>query len=177
MFCPCGRTVLEPPIPCGTRIECSYPCHRPPPSCGHPVVPHSCHDDSVPCPPCPHLTSRQCACGKKEVPNVKCSLDKEKVSCGSVCGKLLSCGFHHCESSCHSGDCAPCTAPCGKSRKLWYVSSLFPVKTTSHVPDLQAFPTTILVHDPVMLLQHAQRIALATRQSPSPVRAGESNRP
>ncbi|KAJ3535850.1 hypothetical protein NMY22_g6296 [Coprinellus aureogranulatus] len=118
LFCPCGQTVLEPPIPCGTRIQCNYPCPRPAPPCGHPKTPHSCHDDSINCPPCPHLTSKRCACGKKEMPHVKCSLEKDKVSCGTVCGKLMSCGFHHCESLCHSGDCGTCTAPCGKSRKV-----------------------------------------------------------
>ncbi|KAG2003340.1 shuttle craft protein [Coprinopsis cinerea AmutBmut pab1-1] len=118
LFCACGRTVLEPPVPCGTKIQCSYPCTRPPPPCGHPRTIHACHDDDQPCPPCPHLTNKQCACGKKSVPNVKCSLANEKVSCGTICGKLMPCGFHHCQSLCHSGNCGSCTAPCGKNRKL-----------------------------------------------------------
>ncbi|KAJ3566139.1 hypothetical protein NP233_g7178 [Leucocoprinus birnbaumii] len=58
-----------------------------------------------------------CACGKKTVQNVRCSLESEKVSCGAVCGRLLSCGFHHCERSCHADDCGKCTATCGKLRK------------------------------------------------------------
>lgn len=37
------------------------------------------------CPPCPFLTDKVCACGKKRVSNVRCS--QERVSCGSVCGK------------------------------------------------------------------------------------------
>ncbi|TFK20660.1 hypothetical protein FA15DRAFT_673293 [Coprinopsis marcescibilis] len=118
MFCNCGRTMLEPPIPCGMKVQCRYPCPRPPPPCGHTRTIHPCHDDSVPCPPCVHLTSKQCACGKKTVPHVKCALETEKVSCGTVCGKLMPCGFHHCESLCHPGDCGTCTAPCGKLRKL-----------------------------------------------------------
>jgi len=44
LACPCGRTVLEPPIACGTRLACAYPCARPPPPCGHPHVPHACHE-------------------------------------------------------------------------------------------------------------------------------------
>ncbi|KAI0042826.1 hypothetical protein FA95DRAFT_1499565 [Auriscalpium vulgare] len=116
MICHCGRTVLDPPIPCGTRIECSYPCSRAPPSCGHPKAPHACHEDPVSCPPCVFLTSKRCACGKKEVENVRCS--QERVSCGTPCGKLLSCGGHRCERLCHGDACGPCTAVCGKPRKL-----------------------------------------------------------
>ncbi|KAF8872738.1 hypothetical protein BD779DRAFT_1613762 [Infundibulicybe gibba] len=117
LICACGQTVLEPPVPCGTRIACNYPCQREPP-CGHPRTPHTCHGDDLPCPPCPSLTTRPCACGKKTVGNVKCSLTADKISCGSACGKLLACGFHHCEKLCHSGDCGACVLPCGKARKL-----------------------------------------------------------
>ena len=85
MVCNCGRTVLDPPIPCGTRISCPFPCVRPPPTCGHPRTQHACHEDPAPCPPCPYLATKQCACGKKMVDNVRCSQDK--VSCGTACGK------------------------------------------------------------------------------------------
>ena len=149
MVCHCGRTILEPPIPCGTRMVCGYPCDRPPPPCGHPQTSHACHEDPQRCPPCPFLTTKQCACGKKMVDNVRCS--QEKVSCGFTCGKcvslsrrlvydmmpyticspllcvfynrLLACGFHHCERLCHGDACGACHATCGKSRKLWYVQS------------------------------------------------------
>ncbi|KAI0686090.1 hypothetical protein BC835DRAFT_1288606 [Cytidiella melzeri] len=116
MICACGQTILEPPIPCGTRMSCRYPCARPPLLCGHPKAQHACHEDPTPCPPCPFLTSKQCACGKKLVLNVRCS--QEKVSCGTTCGKLLSCGFHQCERLCHGDNCGQCHAVCGKSRKL-----------------------------------------------------------
>ncbi|KAI5119077.1 hypothetical protein M0805_005495 [Coniferiporia weirii] len=116
MICYCGRTVVEPPIPCGTRISCAYPCSRPAPPCGHPKSTHSCHEDPTPCPPCPFLTTKTCACGKNSVGNVRCS--QEKVSCGATCGKLLDCGFHHCERLCHGGDCGTCISVCGKPRKL-----------------------------------------------------------
>ena len=116
LICNCGRTILEPPIPCGTRISCHYPCARPPPPCGHPRTQHACHEDPTPCPPCPFLTSKLCACGKKMVDNVRCS--QEKVSCGTPCGKPLTCGFHHCDRLCHGDDCGPCHATCGKPRKL-----------------------------------------------------------
>ncbi|KIM74148.1 hypothetical protein PILCRDRAFT_828564, partial [Piloderma croceum F 1598] len=106
--CYCGSTVLDPPISCGTQINCSYPCSRPPLACGHPKTHHSCHEDPAPCPPCPFLANKTCACGKKVVTNVRCS--QEKVSCGATCGKLLGCGFHHCERLCHGDDCGPCSS-------------------------------------------------------------------
>ncbi|KAJ7627599.1 hypothetical protein DFH06DRAFT_730947 [Mycena polygramma] len=118
LICPCGLTVLEPPIPCGTRIQCTYQCPRPPPACGHPRQQHMCHSDAVGCPPCPFLTTKKCMCGKKDVGNVRCA--QERVSCGSVCGRLLGCGYHHCERLCHSADegCGACVLACGKPRKL-----------------------------------------------------------
>ncbi|KAJ7512060.1 hypothetical protein B0H11DRAFT_1698808 [Mycena galericulata] len=118
LICPCGMTVLEPPIPCGTRIQCTYQCPRPPPSCGHPRTQHMCHDDDVGCPPCPFLTTKKCMCGKKEMGNIRCA--QERVACGSVCGRPLGCGFHHCERLCHPADegCGACVLACGKPRKL-----------------------------------------------------------
>ncbi|KAI9063381.1 hypothetical protein FKP32DRAFT_707113 [Trametes sanguinea] len=131
MVCHCGRTVLEPPIPCGTRITCGYPCNRPSPPCGHPLTRHACHEDPIPCPPCPFLTTKKCACGKKMVDNVRCS--QEYVSCGQKCGKLLGCGFHHCERFCHGDACGPCHAPCGKPRKLC-MPAIHPCTLPCHAP-------------------------------------------
>ncbi|KAK0473779.1 hypothetical protein IW261DRAFT_677706 [Armillaria novae-zelandiae] len=133
LICFCGRTVLEPPIPCGTKIKCSYPCAMPDPPCGHPKTPHVCHGDDIPCPPCVFLTERLCACGKKEVGNMKCSLPREKVNCGTVCGKPMGCGFHHCERVCHADDCGACTSTCGKSRKLC-LPSHHPCPAPCHAP-------------------------------------------
>lgn len=116
MICHCGRTVLEPPIQCGTIMQCPFPCSRTPPECGHPSVPHSCHDSGR-CPPCAVLTGKRCACGKKVVGNVRCS--QERVGCGAVCGKLMGCGYHTCQKLCHGDECGPCTATCGKPRKEW----------------------------------------------------------
>ncbi|KZP23527.1 hypothetical protein FIBSPDRAFT_910249 [Athelia psychrophila] len=131
MICYCGQTVLDPPIPCGTRIYCSHPCSRPPLLCGHPKTQHSCHEDPAPCPACPFLTHKMCACGKKNMANVRCS--QEKVSCGVPCGKLLGCGFHHCERLCHSDGCGPCASPCGKSRKLCHPAH-HPCTLPCHAP-------------------------------------------
>src|SRR3954454_4296390 len=111
MICMCGRTTLMPPIPCGTQIQCNYPCNRPPPLCGHPKPVHSCHE-SEGCPPCPFLTAKLCACGKMTLPNVRCS--QPKVSCGTPCGKPLPCGFHACQRLCHGDECGACESVCGK---------------------------------------------------------------
>ena len=149
LVCHCERTVILPPIACGRTFNCSYPCVRPPPTCGHPKVAHACHE-SERCPPCVFLTERLCACGKNTVKvrallssslslgslchrswltpvcacllqNTRCS--QTKVSCGVVCGELLACGWHRCEKTCHgSGECEACTKPCGKPRRFWYVS-------------------------------------------------------
>ncbi|KAF8629368.1 hypothetical protein AX17_005664 [Amanita inopinata Kibby_2008] len=135
MVCFCGRTVIEPPIPCGTKIVCNYQCPRPPPPCGHPRTPHTCHEDPVPCPPCAFLAKKPCACGKKEVDNVRCSLEREKVSCGVTCGKLMSCGFHHCQRLCHAGECGRCTAQCGKDRKLC-LPAHHPCTRPCHAPSI-----------------------------------------
>lgn len=117
MVCHCGRTVIQPPIACGTVMDCTYPCDRPPPLCGHPKTPHTCHEDDE-CPPCPYLTSKPCACGKQQaVKNVRCSQDK--VTCGQICNALLDCGYHHCEKTCHTpGECEECHQTCRKPKKL-----------------------------------------------------------
>lgn len=87
--CSCGRTVLQPPQPCGTRPpECRFNCTRAR-SCGH-NVPHNCHTDDVSCPKCPFLLSKKCMCGKQIMTNQPCWL--ADVRCGKPCGKLLKCG-------------------------------------------------------------------------------------
>ncbi|SCV73947.1 BQ2448_6377 [Microbotryum intermedium] len=117
LACHCGSTVVLPPIPCGYEIRCKHPCMRPS-TCMHPQVPHQCHE-SPECPPCPFLTVKTCACGKKPVANVRCSQDSRKVSCGQRCGRLLGCGFHRCQKPCHlPGECESCVQICLKPRKL-----------------------------------------------------------
>jgi len=145
LICPCNRTIIEPPVPCGTRINCAYPCAQPPPPCGHPRTPHTCHaaEESSPCPPCPHLTNRTCDCGKSLVRNVRCS--QERVSCGTACGKLLDCGYHACDRNCHTGECGPCAQVCGKPRKGCGHPCPIPCHAPSACPSTETEPCPVVI--------------------------------
>ncbi|EIW70976.1 hypothetical protein TREMEDRAFT_11630, partial [Tremella mesenterica DSM 1558] len=129
LICNCGRTIIQPPVPCGTILTCPFPCSRPSPSCGHPKSPHPCHQ-TPDCPPCPYLTTRPCACGKDlHVKNVRCSQDR--VSCGQRCNLLLECGYHRCLLSCHkTGECQPCNQICSKPKRI----CKHPCMLTCHAP-------------------------------------------
>ena len=120
--CRCGRTVLHPPLPCGTKPPpCRYPCERAK-ACGHPQVPHNCHQDDEACPKCPFLMEKRCMCGKKTLKNQQCWL--QDVRCGEICGHKLRCGSHYCRKPCHRpGECEDangqaCQQPCGKPKKM-----------------------------------------------------------
>ncbi|KAI0996657.1 hypothetical protein K3495_g11526 [Podosphaera aphanis] len=119
--CACGRTVLQPPQPCGTNApNCKFDCHRQP-RCGHPKVKHSCHQDSEACPKCPFLVEKLCICGKKSLKNQPCWFSEAR--CGLACGKKLKCGIHFCQKLCHrDGLCEdssrPCTQLCGRKREV-----------------------------------------------------------
>ncbi|KAK4193410.1 hypothetical protein QBC35DRAFT_481511 [Podospora australis] len=121
--CACGRTILHPPQPCGTRPpECRFDCRKPRP-CGHPIVPHQCHGDDVECPKCAFLVDKPCICGKRVLKNQPCWL--EDARCGLPCGKKLKCGNHECKKPCHKpGACedadvsgSHCTQVCGRNLK------------------------------------------------------------
>ncbi|KAI5810242.1 hypothetical protein DFH27DRAFT_476464 [Peziza echinospora] len=116
LACHCRRTVIQPPVPCGSIPPvCTHQCTRPM-GCPHPRVPHNCHGDGESCPKCPYLTVKRCVCGKKDIKNQPCWRDA--VTCATVCGKKLSCGSHTCKKICHKpGECEePCTQPCGKPK-------------------------------------------------------------
>lgn len=120
--CDCGRTVLPPPQPCGTRApECRFNCRRRP-ECGHPSVDHNCHPGDVSCPKCPFLVDKICACGKEKLHSQPCHL--QEARCGRPCGKKLKCGLHFCKKLCHKdGECEDanltnnrCEQECGKTK-------------------------------------------------------------
>ena len=101
-ICECGKTMVEPPILCGSKLpECHYPCMRERP-CGHRDN-HNCHSRDTVCPPCPFLVEKMCVGNHEMRKNVRCSI--QEVSCGRLCAKTLSCGNHKCRKTCHSGPC------------------------------------------------------------------------
>lgn len=83
--CACGKTVLQPPQPCGVKPpDCRFDCTRQR-TCGHPQVKHQCHEDTEACPKCPFLVEKSCICGKKTLKNQPCWFNE--VRCGLPCGK------------------------------------------------------------------------------------------
>ncbi|CAB0031436.1 unnamed protein product [Trichogramma brassicae] len=115
LYCECGKAVIYPPVPCGTRRPaCKEPCSRTH-DCDHQVL-HPCNSDSV-CPPCSVLTQKWCH-GKHELRKaVPCHV--KELSCGLPCGKPIPCNRHKCIQKCHSGPCSTeCTQPCQEIRKM-----------------------------------------------------------
>src|SRR5262249_48010950 len=103
IVCPCGKTIQEAPIPCGTApLVCPHPCIKPRP-CGHTVSTHNCHEGA--CPPCLVLMEMPCAGGHTVMMNIPCY--RRDISCGVYCNKPLACGLHNCKRLCHSGPCEP----------------------------------------------------------------------
>eukprot|EP00818_Percolomonas_sp_WS_P000331 CAMPEP_0117434936 /NCGR_PEP_ID=MMETSP0759-20121206/213_1 /TAXON_ID=63605 /ORGANISM="Percolomonas cosmopolitus, Strain WS" /LENGTH=1023 /DNA_ID=CAMNT_0005226449 /DNA_START=9 /DNA_END=3080 /DNA_ORIENTATION=- len=117
LVCKCGKTRLEPPQVCGTKLPaCPFPCtiER---ECGHPSRDHKCHETGE-CPPCSEKVSKMCIGNHVLVENVPCGL--REVCCSNNCGRVLSCGNpdHTCKRGCHVGECTKisegesCTFPC-----------------------------------------------------------------
>ncbi|KAL7419049.1 FKBP12-associated protein [Cryptotrichosporon argae] len=142
LICHCGHTVVYPPVACGTTIDCTYPCARGPPPCGHPKTAHACHE-APDCPPCPYLTTKPCACGKDPaVKHVRCS--QMVVSCGKPCGALLPCGGHRCEKPCHAlGECGDCHNACGKPKKTCGHACTAPCHAPRKCPEAEACQTVV----------------------------------
>lgn len=118
VYCTCGRTKLDPPVPCGADPpKCNEPCNREH-SCPHPVT-HLCHYEEQ-CPPCAQLVNKVCMGGHNVRFNIPCHV--QDVSCGEMCKKPLPCGLHTCERWCHKGPCVTeknaCELPCNKTRIL-----------------------------------------------------------
>ncbi|KAK2941891.1 putative FKBP12-associated protein 1 like protein [Blattamonas nauphoetae] len=91
----CGRKLSKTSDGTVSEFDCPHHC------------PKTCH--SGPCPPCTQLgPPRRCFCGAVEERR-RCGADKDGFSCPGICGKILSCGNHTCERTCHSGPCGPCS--------------------------------------------------------------------
>ncbi|KAI0018313.1 hypothetical protein F4780DRAFT_751617 [Xylariomycetidae sp. FL0641] len=174
--CHCGRTVLQPPQPCGTKPpECRFDCTRPRP-CGHPQVPHTCHTDDKACPNCPFLVEKLCICGKKTLKNQPCWFEQSR--CGLPCARKLKCGTHTCGKQCHApGECedantvgSRCKQPCGKTRTCGHLDieqchAPYPCKE-----DKPCQAKTFVTCD----CQHKKQEinCMATKANPSPQRQG-----
>jgi transcriptional repressor NF-X1 len=104
--CPCGGTVVLPPISCGTVMPmCNLPCRRQR-ACGHvDSIAHPCHEG--PCPPCVALTRRECVGGHGVALTLPCHT--VNALCGGFCKKQLVCHQHRCTRRCHAGPCDPAT--------------------------------------------------------------------
>ena len=131
LICHCGKTIVYPPIRCGTSIpECPHPCARER-NCEH-VPQHNCHSDDIPCQKCYALTQKQCGCGRKMMTS-KCYV--EYPCCGDLCKKPLLCGLHNCNKACHGGLCQgdnlqvgdSCGSICGAIRECGH-----PCKSICH---------------------------------------------
>ncbi|KAM0790050.1 hypothetical protein ACM66B_005378 [Microbotryomycetes sp. NB124-2] len=161
LSCHCGRTVVQPPIPCSYKIQCPWPCTRES-ACGHPSMPHACHEEDN-CPPCAFLTTKICACGKRDVPNVRCAQDSRKVSCGQVCGRLLRCGAHRCRKMCHVvGECEQCDQTCLKPRSLCGHPCPLPCHAPSACKEDEPCPKLIQMSCPCGHLQQSTRCGACT---------------
>lgn len=146
LVCPCGRTVVEAPVRCGTSLpSCPYLCIkviRNDSSCGHTPLAHPCHPVDTPCPPCTAPVQKPCHCGKRN--DVRTICMQNDVSCGLLCGKKLPNCHHSCQKSCHKvGECqARCKQVCGKQRENCEHSCPKPCHGSVSCPDL---PCTRLV--------------------------------
>ena len=149
--CACGRTVLQPPQPCGSQAPpCHFDCNRPS-ACQHPPTKHQCHLDTMPCPKCAYLVEKPCICGKRTLKNQPCWFTE--VRCGLPCGKKLKCGNHFCQRQCHrQGQCedtaSPCTQLCGRKRQSCEHTCTDKVRFNISImivsfPDKQIVPRTI----------------------------------
>lgn len=146
LVCPCGKTVVEAPVRCGTKLPpCRYPCIRVVEGtypCGHKPMPHTCHPLSEPCPPCTAPVFKPCKCGKKTKVRTLCF--QNDVSCGTTCNKQLEGCPHSCQKSCHlPGECQKtCKQVCNKKRLHCQHKCRVPCHGNGECPDL---PCTISV--------------------------------
>lgn len=120
--CSCGSETTR--VRCGQAkpFSCGRQCLRPL-DCGKHACQSNCHSDL--CDPCEAVLVRNCFCGKtaEEVPCASGAVAGTEYSCGDKCGKLLDCGNHQCDLTCHPGSCPPCRlapsllthCPCGQT--------------------------------------------------------------
>lgn len=110
LCCACGAESIQPPVRCGTAPPACREICAAELSCGHHCT-STCHFGQHP--RCCELVDRQCFGGHRVMKFQPCHIGA--ISCGEKCGKRLDCE-HACATPCHSGDCPPCTQPCGARR-------------------------------------------------------------
>lgn len=82
---------------------CDKPCNKLL-SCKLHTCEGICHSTKD-CGDCPKKF-RTCPCGKKQY-TVSCK-EQQVSKCGNTCGKLLNCGLHYCNMTCHLEQCGQC---------------------------------------------------------------------
>jgi len=102
--------------------SCGNICGKVRSSCNHPCK-DRCHPG--PCASCHELVGyKSCFCGRHTYPFFCGESQNGPRSCGEICGRLLNCGIHHCNSPCHSGPCEECaeliteTCMCGQELRF-----------------------------------------------------------
>jgi len=119
IMCHCGKE--DKFIPCQYSMKYKYACTKVCNkllNCKSHHCQKMCHEGE--CEPCRINQEVPCFCGNTL--SVKlCGAEPEE--CKGTCNKVLECGHHKCESTCHSGACGPCpldpeitsTCPCGSN--------------------------------------------------------------
>ncbi|KAJ3694862.1 hypothetical protein LUZ60_000239 [Juncus effusus] len=146
LTCACGKTIIPPPLPCGTpRPTCTHPCVIEQP-CGHRAT-HACHFG--PCPPCVIPVPKECIGGHVLLKNIPCG--SREIRCSQLCGKTRSCGLHACGRPCHAPPCdatessgsgssegkPSCGQVCGAPRRECKHTCVAPCHPNSLCPDLR----------------------------------------
>uniref|UniRef100_A0A182WAM4 PHD-type domain-containing protein n=1 Tax=Anopheles minimus TaxID=112268 RepID=A0A182WAM4_9DIPT len=137
--CFCGKERDPSAHPWFIPHSCGEPCEKKlAPACGH-TCRLLCHPG--PCPPCPQTINVSCRCGCSPMKTIRCAqktwtcTKKSSVKCrcgGTVvevaCGRERKANAPKCKMpcrvpskchhpnthSCHTGECPPCTQPCGE---------------------------------------------------------------
>lgn len=135
---PCAPCVVQaPPMPCYCAkelvfrkcgeekptggVSCGGICGKVREDCGH-ACERVCHAfGGEGCGDCEAMLDVACFCGGA-VTKLPCAVASKGYACGEVCGRMLTCGNHRCESICHLRECPPCatsvevvtTCACGK---------------------------------------------------------------
>ncbi|KAL0425233.1 UNVERIFIED_CONTAM: NF-X1-type zinc finger protein NFXL1 [Sesamum radiatum] len=104
----CGDMIVKGEVKGEDGVfSCSLNCDKKL-NCGNHVCHETCHPG--PCGECELLPSKikTCCCGKTSLNEDRQSCLDPIPTCLQICGKILPCGLHRCQDTCHSGACPPC---------------------------------------------------------------------